>query len=237
MNDIRTIGSAAASDAVGDCSLVVDSVRAQPAADPERIVPIDVLRGFALLGILVMNIQSFAMPDAAYMNPTAYGDLSGANFAVWLLSHVFADQKFMTIFSMLFGAGIVLMTSRAEARQGRSAALHYRRMGALWVIGMLHAYLLWYGDILYSYAMCGLLVYLFRNFRPRWLMTLGLISITIPAILSLLLTKTALDCTGSAALCWTNLVTVGCSQRPRLLYAPLVPRASVATAALPALLR
>lgn len=102
--------------------VVIEPVAACPARDSERIVPIDVLRGFALLGILVMNIQAFAMIDAAYMNPTAYGDLSGVNIAVWFLSHVLADQKFMTIFSMLFGAGIVLMTGRAESRQGRPAA-------------------------------------------------------------------------------------------------------------------
>ena len=76
-----------------------------PTRPAERIVAIDILRGFALLGILMMNIQGFAMPAAAYSNPTAYGDLSGANRWVWTLSHVFADQKFMTIFSLLFGAG------------------------------------------------------------------------------------------------------------------------------------
>src|SRR5262245_23868641 len=69
----------------------------------ERIVPIDVLRGFALLGILVMNIQSFAMIGIAYIFPYSYGDMTGANYWVWYLSHIFADQKFMSIFSMLFG--------------------------------------------------------------------------------------------------------------------------------------
>ena len=88
----------------------------QPAAAPtppaERIVAIDILRGFALLGILIMNIQGFAMPAAAYFNPTAYGDMTAANRWVWILSHIFADQKFMTIFSLLFGAGIVLMSGK-----------------------------------------------------------------------------------------------------------------------------
>jgi uncharacterized protein len=166
--------------------IVLEPVRSRPAADRERIVPLDALRGFALLGILVMNIQAFAMPDAAYMNPTAYGDLSGANFVVWLLSHVLFDQKFMTIFSMLFGAGILLMTERAESRLGRSAALHYRRMGVLLVFGLLHAYLLWYGDILYSYALCGMVAYLFRRFREWLLIVLGLAAIAIPSAASLL---------------------------------------------------
>jgi uncharacterized protein len=165
---------------------LLEPAQSRPAVDEERIAPLDVLRGFALLGILVMNIQSFAMIDAAYMNPTAYGDLTGANFGVWFLSHVLADQKFMTIFSMLFGAGIVLMTNRAEARQGRSAAVHYRRMGVLWLFGELHAYLLWYGDILYTYALCGLVVYLFRNLRPHWLLGLGFCALIVPSLLSLM---------------------------------------------------
>jgi uncharacterized protein len=151
----------------------------QPVTEKERIVSIDVLRGFALLGILPMNIQSFSMIGAAYENPTAYGDLHGANYLVWLLCHVFADQKFMTIFSMLFGAGILLMTSRIEATGKPSAALHYRRMGWLILFGLAHAYLLWSGDILVAYGMCGLLVYLFRKLRPRTLLVLGLLTIAV----------------------------------------------------------
>ena len=80
-----------------------------------RIESIDVLRGFALLGILVMNVQAFAMPGAAYFNPTAFGDLEGANKFVWVAGRMLADQKFMTVFSMLFGASIVLMADRSEA--------------------------------------------------------------------------------------------------------------------------
>jgi uncharacterized protein len=140
-------------------------VRVSPTPAAARIASIDVLRGFAVLGILVMNVQSFSMPSAAYSNPTAYGDLSGANLWVWVLSHVLAAQKMITIFSMLFGAGIVLMTERAGA-DGRPAILHYRRMGWLILIGLLHARLLWYGDVLYAYGMCGLVAYFFRGLRP-----------------------------------------------------------------------
>ena len=140
----------------------VSPVPPAPVDAPERIAPLDTLRGFALLGILVMNIQSFSMISAAYNNPTAYGDLSGANWWVWLLGHLLADQKMYGIFSMLFGAGILLMTSRAEER-GSSLGLHYRRMMWLILFGLLHAHLLWPGDILYTYGMCGLLVYLFRR--------------------------------------------------------------------------
>ena len=148
----------------------VAPVRAQ-----ERIVSLDVLRGFALFGILLMNIQSFAMPEAAYFIPAAYGDLTGADLIVWWFSHLFADQKFMTLFSMLFGAGIVLMTAKAERGGKRSLGLHYRRMFWLLVIGLLHGYLLWSGDILVLYAVCGFILYWCRRWPARWQLATGIL--------------------------------------------------------------
>ena len=155
-----------------------------PVSQSERIVSLDVLRGFAVLGILVMNIQSFSMIGAAYMNPTAYGDLNGLNYLVWFLSHVLFDKKFMAIFSMLFGAGIALMAERREAAGLGAASLHYRRMGILLVFGLAHAHLLWYGDILFAYSICGMAVFLFRRCRPGTLITLGVLSIAVGWLLS-----------------------------------------------------
>lgn len=153
---------------------------AAPVAERDRLVSMDVLRGFVLLGIFVMNIQSFSMPISAYMNPTSYGDLTGANWWVWVVSHVFFDQKFMTIFSLLFGAGVLLMTDRAADEAGR---LHRRRMGWLVLFGLLHAHLLWYGDILYTYGMCGLVAYFFRHAAPRTLLTAGAAFILVGLLL------------------------------------------------------
>jgi uncharacterized protein len=146
---------------------------AGPVTSGERIVSLDVLRGVAVLGILFLNIQSFSMIGAAYMNPTAHMDLEGANYVVWHLTHLLGDQKFMTIFSMLFGAGIVLMTGRAEAAGRGSAGVHYRRMGWLILFGILHAHLLWYGDILYMYGMCGLLAWPLRKLPAAVLVAIG----------------------------------------------------------------
>ncbi len=154
----------------------------RPVAQSARIDSLDVLRGFALLGILIMNIQLFSMPDAAYFNPTAYGDLESANFYVWLGSRLLADQKFMTIFSMLFGAGIVLMTTRAEAR-GSGRSVHYRRMGWLAIIGLLHAHLLWSGDILFLYGVCGMLVYPLSYHPPRRLIVAGVVTLTVSSVI------------------------------------------------------
>ena len=167
----------------------MSSGSAQPAAAPtrpaERIVAIDILRGFALLGILIMNIQGFAMPAAAYFNPTAYGDMTAANRWVWILSHIFADQKFMTIFSLLFGAGIVLMSGKLDEREQRAWRVHYRRTFWLLIFGLAHAYLLWSGDILVAYALCGFWVYWLRKLRPGWQMALGALIISIPSALLL----------------------------------------------------
>jgi len=157
-----------------------------PTAQSERILSLDVLRGFVVLGILVMNIQHFSMIGAAYFNPSAYGDLTGLNYLVWLLSHLLADMKFMSIFSMLFGAGIVLMAERLEAKGRRPAAVHYRRTLILLLFGIAHAWLIWTGDILYSYAMCGLLVYLFRKKQPKTLIILGVVSIAVASAVSLM---------------------------------------------------
>ena len=156
-----------------------------PTAPSERIVAMDALRGFAVLGILIMNIQSYSMIEAAYINPAAYGDLTGINRWVSILSHLFADGKFMTIFSMLFGAGVVLMTSKTEAKGRSSVGLHYRRTFWLIVIGMIHAYLLWYGDILTAYGVCALLVFLFRKVSARWLLVLGLVSVSVSSLIYL----------------------------------------------------
>ena len=160
------------------------STDAAPVAQNARIDAIDVLRGVALLGILVMNIQAFAMPQASYFNPTAYGDLTGVNLYVWMAGRMLADQKFMTIFSMLFGAGIVLMAGRAETR-GAARQAHYRRMGWLLVIGLLHAHLLWSGDILFLYAVCGMLVYPLRRQPPRRLLALGVALLAVASAYSI----------------------------------------------------
>jgi len=159
--------------------------RIGPVVESERIASLDVLRGFAVLGILAMNIQAFSMPMHAYMNPTVYGDLTGANFWTWLVSHTLFDQKFMTIFSMLFGAGIVLLTSRVEARGGSPACIHYRRMFWLLLFGLAHAYLLWFGDILVLYAICGMIVYKCRKLPPQTLIIAGFCTIFVAFALSI----------------------------------------------------
>src|SRR5205814_8904861 len=100
-------------------------------------------------------------------------------------SHLLAEQKFISIFSMLFGAGIVLMWQKAESSGARPTRLHYRRVGLLILFGLLHAYLLWYDDILYAYGMCGLFVYLFRRKSPRTLVSSALVLAIIGSLVAI----------------------------------------------------
>ena len=149
----------------------------------ERIQSLDIIRGIAILGILIMNIQSFSMPGSAYSNPMAFGDLNGINKCVWILSHLFADMKFMNIFSILFGAGIILVTSKSEIKTGKSASLHYKRIFLLLVLGLFHAHLIWYGDILVTYALCALILFPLRKIKPSIQLLLGLIIFTVHSIM------------------------------------------------------
>jgi uncharacterized protein len=154
---------------------------AGPVTAAERISSLDVLRGVAVLGILMMNITSFALPMAAYVNPAVAGGDSGANLAVWYLNHILFHGKMRAIFSMLFGAGFILLTERAEKRGGtaQSADIYYRRILWLILFGLVHAYFFWYGDILYMYGVAGLVLFPFRKVRAGWLLAMGLLTLTI----------------------------------------------------------
>ena len=152
---------------------------AGPVTGTERITSIDTLRGVAVLGILVMNIYGFAMSFAAYQNPLAWGGTEWYNLGTWFFTHLFFDQKFMTIFSILFGAGLVMMAARAEARGAKYGGNWYRRNFWLLVIGAIHGYLLWFGDILFHYALMGMLIYPFRDRSPRSLIIIACVLLPI----------------------------------------------------------
>jgi uncharacterized protein len=157
----------------------------EPVSAAERLTSVDVLRGFAVLGILAMNIVAFAWPGPAYDNPLRGGGFEGMDRAVWIFNHLVFEAKMMTIFSMLFGAGLVLMNDRADARGASLRGVYYRRVLWLLLIGAIHAYLIWSGDILFNYAECSLILYLFRNNTPKTLIVVGvsLMMIIVPLVL------------------------------------------------------
>lgn len=158
----------------------------QPTKAESRVASLDILRGVAVLGILVTTIQSYSMPAAATVNPTAFENLEGVNFYVWLVGHVFGNEKFLAIFSMLFGAGIVLISQKARKERLRSADLQYRRFFWLLIIGLFHAYLLWYADILVAFAICGFFMFIFRSRKKEFLLRLGIIFLLIGSLIQLM---------------------------------------------------
>lgn len=157
---------------------------AGPVEAGQRIISLDRLRGVAILGILVMNIYAFAMPFIGYMNPLRMGGTEPWNLGTWIFTHLLFDQKFISIFAVLFGAGLVLMTSRAEARGSKPGRIYLRRQLWLMVIGAIHGYLLWIGDILFVYALIGLLAYLFRKRQPRTLIIIACLLLPVTLVLN-----------------------------------------------------
>jgi len=127
-----------------------------------------------------MNIVAFSMVSSAYDLPTVYDDMQGADWYTWLTLHYLADTKFMSIFSILFGAGVYIFMERAQAKEHSAWKLQFSRMTWLLVFGLIHAYGIWYGDILVNYAVCGIAIALIRNWKP---MTLFLLSFPVMFVL------------------------------------------------------
>lgn len=128
-----------------------------------RIVTIDAIRGFAVCGILVMNIVSMGMPVYAYVDPHYYGGAQGADWFAWAAAYVLVDGKLRALFTMLFGASLLLITDAAEDRIPGPARTHYARIFWLFLFGMLHAWFVWYGDILVDYAIAGAIAFFARK--------------------------------------------------------------------------
>jgi uncharacterized protein len=136
-------------------------------AGTTRYEHLDAIRGIAVMAILAMNILAFGLPFQAYANPAAAAPPGSADLVAWFVSFVFIDAKMRGVFSILFGASTLLVIESATA-SGRSAAgAHYSRMFWLAIFGLLHFYLIWFGDILFLYAICGLLLFLFRNLSVK----------------------------------------------------------------------
>ena len=161
-------------------------IQPSPVAASERLESLDVLRGFALLGILAMNIRAMAAPFSAYMYPYALFDYEGTSRAAYILTSVVFDLKMMGLFSMLFGAGVLLYAAKPTESGQPPRGLWFRRMFWLLVIGLVHAYLIWDGDILVPYALSGmLLLWWVRRLPARALMTAAVVFLIIGMALSL----------------------------------------------------
>jgi len=177
-----------------------------PPQPAPRILALDALRGIAVIGIVGMNVLAFALPGPAYYNPLSFGGTGPADYWVWLASFVFIEDKFRTLFAMLFGAGCLILIERAGEKPWRA---HYARMFVLFAIGLVHAVLLASNDVLRAYALAGLALPLLAGLSARALVTvsLGLLGVHVFMGLALLgpsLAAWAQDRQGSEMLLWAE---------------------------------
>ena len=157
-----------------------------PVSPRDRIETLDVLRGFALLGILAMNIRGMAGPLSSYMYPYALFDYTGASRVAYIFTSVVFDLKMMGLFSMLFGVGVLLYAAKTTESGQPPRGLWFRRMGWLLVIGLVHAYLIWGGDILVPYSMCGILIlWWVRRLPAGVLMVAAVLVLSVGAVLGI----------------------------------------------------
>jgi uncharacterized protein len=141
-----------------------------PVIKADRVQSLDILRGVAVLGILMMNITAFGLLHHAYGNPMADGGADGPNLLAYMIIQVGFEGTMRGIFSLLFGASIVLLTERMEKSGAglMTAEIHFRRMMWMMLFGFIHwSLLLWTGEILFAYSMCGLLLFALRKLRAR----------------------------------------------------------------------
>lgn len=153
-------------------------------ASSNRLVTLDALRGFAVMGILAMNIVAFAMPEMAYVSPKAYGGETAADIAAWALGFLLFDGKMRGLFSILFGASMLLIVDRAAASGQNPRSVHYRRMAWLAIFGLCHYFFIWWGDILFLYAAVGCVAFRFRAWEARRLIKWAIALFTLGTVLT-----------------------------------------------------
>jgi len=175
-----------ASIAVDSASDIAAPAKAAPISSADRIGALDFVRGWALFGILLMNLAGFGLSHS-YDNPVNNGGATGANLWAWIVIQVGFEGTQRGLFSVLFGAGIVLLTRKLEASIPAEASDIYARRN-LWLIafGLFNAWILiWQGDILFVYGVTALFAYGFRKLAPRWLIGVGLASMLLIGALNL----------------------------------------------------
>ncbi|MEH3047122.1 DUF418 domain-containing protein [Sphingomonas adhaesiva] len=149
-----------------------------------RIGQLDFIRGLAVMGILLANLPAFGLPAASYFSPLAWGGHHGADRVAWFANFVLVEGKMRGLFSMLFGASMLLVIDRAAARGASPLATHLSRMAVLLVIGLVHLYLIWWGDILAHYALVGAIAFLFIRLPVRLLLFLSVVLLLLDLLLS-----------------------------------------------------
>lgn len=153
---------------------------AAPSVPFARLDAVDVVRGVALLGIFVMNVRDFGLPLAWFDRPGLAGGFGVGNVAAWGVGTLLFQDKMIALLSLLFGAGLVLQSRAAQVAGRASVAPWLRRCAWLLLIGVAHALLAWFGDILNTYALCGLLLWPLARLPVRWLVAIGTLLYLVP---------------------------------------------------------
>lgn len=192
------------------------------AATDERLLSLDVLRGVAVGGILLANLPAFALPAAAYFSPLAWGGTSSADLAAWTVNFILVEGKLRALFSLVFGASLLLVLDRARLAGQQPERVHLARMAALFALGMAHLYLVWWGDILSHYALVGTIALLFSSGSARSLLRWSLMAAAAAMLLHGLTFLALLDAasrdTPQAVATWNAFATTfGVPPRGRLL--------------------
>ncbi|WP_409274337.1 DUF418 domain-containing protein [Neobacillus sp. SCS-31] len=156
-------------------------VKLEPTVEGNRITSLDAMRGFAIIGIYLVNMLSFHSPYV-FIEPLEWWG-KGIDRIAYMFIDVFAQASFYPLFSMLFGYGLMLMRERAIGRGANFTVFAARRLAFLLAVGMVHAFLIWPGDILITYACVGLLLLFFLRFSGKALLILALAMYTIPNLL------------------------------------------------------
>lgn len=165
---------------------MAESQKFTPTSLQERVVELDVVRGFAILGILLVNMAAFAAPYGYMTQGMPPLWTGGLDVFVHDLLEAVVRAKFYTMFSFLFGLGMVFFLERAEKKGLAAAPLFRRRLTVLLGFGLVHGYLIWSGDILFEYALLGFVLLLFRKAEPRTLLMSAAVSWVLPIVLPLL---------------------------------------------------
>jgi uncharacterized protein len=158
-----------------------------PTPDAERIHALDALRGIALLGILWANVRQLLHPWAVGNYPLALGGSERMAWLDWQVFHALVDLKFITLFSLLFGVSFALQSERLTARGGHFTAVYLRRVAILGVFGIAHALFLYPAEVLFPYAIAGLLLLACRRFSPANLIRVGLVLLGLTLVFHYLL--------------------------------------------------
>jgi len=154
-----------------------------PVKPAERISILDIVRGFAIFGILLINVQFYSHPVRTIFDLQS-GTLSESDYYVILVTSFLVSEKFFSILALLFGIGMAITFDRTRSRQDRFVPLYARRLLGLFLIGISHALLFYAGDYIGNYALLGVLALGFCYLKPAWILPAGLAVLLIPVLVS-----------------------------------------------------